>query len=169
MNFDQIAAEYGNNIMRLAYFYLKDRSLAEDITQDVLLKAYRNRETLPEGEQLGYWLMRVTANACKDQLRSWSRHRVQFMDEQFWGGLSASPEEGPEEHVAEQEEEKALLKAIMNLPIKYREVITLRYYQEMSGAEMSKVLGLNEVTIRTRLMRARDMLKRQLEKEWGQQ
>jgi RNA polymerase sigma-70 factor (ECF subfamily) len=68
---ENIVTQHGNNIMRLAYFYLKDRALAEDIMQEVFLRAYQKIGTFRGDSNMENWLLRITANLCKDHFRSW--------------------------------------------------------------------------------------------------
>lgn len=162
---EQLMQEYGTKVLHLAYYYLKDRHLAEDVAQEVFVRAYRNWGSF-RGESSAYtWLYRITVNLCRDKARSaWFRRllpsddpRAATDDPEF-----ASPEDDPEESAILGDDRERLMAQIMKLPESYREAIILYYYQDLSTSEIAQVTGQNENTIKTRLFRARAMLKEQL-------
>lgn len=161
--------EYGTKVLHLAFYYLKDRHLAEDVAQEVFIKAYKNWESF-RGESSAYtWLYKITVNLCRDKARSaWWRRLLPTDDPRASGADAAEPmtlpEEGPEEAAIKSDRRDALMKHVMKLPEAYREVVVLFYYQDLSTVEIAEVTGQNENTIKTRLFRARGMLKEMLVK-----
>ena len=101
------------------------------------------------------YLLRVTINLCKDVLKSAWHRRVSPMIE---GYDAPHPQNGPEAEAVENEEKQMLYEAVLDLPPIYKDVVLLFYYHDMPTGEIAKVLQIPEVTVRTRLMRARTRL-----------
>lgn len=161
---EKIIEEYGTNVMRLAYFYLKDRDMAEDVTQDVFLKIWQKVNGFRGDSSIKTWILRITVNLCKDRLRSWSWRKLRLMGDEFWETLGGS-EPGPHLQAVTDERKEILVKAVLSLPVKYREVVVLHYYQGLLTREIAEVTGLKEATVRSRLARARAQLKVKLVQE----
>jgi len=162
--------EHGTKVLHLAYYYLKDRHLAEDVAQEVFIKAYRNWDSF-RGDSSAYtWLYKITVNLCRDKARSaWWRRLLPSEDPRAGtaaGGVDqmVPPEEGPEEAALKSDRRDALMQQVMKLPEAYREVVVLFYYQDLSTVEIADITGQNENTVKTRLFRARAMLKELLVK-----
>lgn len=162
---EQIMLEYGTKVLHLAYYYLKDRHLAEDVAQEVFVKAYRNWDSFRGESSIYTWLYKITVNLCRDKARSaWWRRLVPSEDPRSTSDELelSSVEEDPEEAAVLSEERDRLMEQVMSLPDSYREAVVLYYYQDLSTVEIAEVTGQNENTIKTRLFRARAMLKNQL-------
>lgn len=144
--FTAIAEKYMDNIFRLALNYMRSRSEAEDITQNVLIRLYRTEKEFENGDHLRYWLVRVTVNECKRALVSpWRKmESIEQLREGF-----VFPEEGRRE----------LFDAVMALPKKYRVPIYLYYYEDYSTEEIGRILKVPSATVRTHLRRGRQQLK----------
>ena len=157
---ETLMKEYGNDVLRTAYSYVKDKYTAEDIFQDVFVKAYRNLEGFRDDSSIKTWLIRITINTAKDYLKSsYSRKVVPMMDFKEDSIVS----EDDFEEVENRDRDRFVKETVMSLPEQYREVLLCMYYQEMSVAETSKCLGIPEGTVKSRLSRARDILKTRLE------
>lgn len=139
---------YGDDILRLAFSYMKSREDAEDVLQDVLLKFMQSAAKFEEEKMMKSWLFKVTANLCRDKLKSSKRKREVAIPEGF---DVAAPEERPED-------ESGVLQAVMRLPEKYRSVIHLYYMEEYSTREIAEIMGKKESTVRSLLKRGRDRL-----------
>lgn len=153
--------EYGTRLMHLAYLYLKDRQLAEDVTQEVFIKALKHMDSF-RGDSAAYtWLYRIAVNLCRDRLRSpwWKRMLLPGEMPAVSGG------EQPEEEALATLRKESILKQVMDLPDHYREIVVLYYYQDLSTADIAAVAGLPENTVKTRLHRARQQLKDRLASE----
>lgn len=139
---------YGNTLLRLAYSYLNNLSDAEDVLQDTLLSLMRNKLVFSSPEHEKAWLMRVAINLCKNKLKS------------SWFKTVEIPENLQTESTLDIKSE--VLEAVHNLPIKYREVVHLFYYEGYATLEISSLLQKKESTVRSLLHRSRKMLKKVL-------
>lgn len=141
--------KYGNMIYRLAFSRVQNKMDAEDITQEVFMKYIRYKEQFVNEEHIKAWLLKVTLNSSKSLFSSaWRRHYAS-LEEALSSGV-------------QMEEKSEVYYAVMQLPEKYRIVIQLYYYQELSVAEISKITGKKETTIRSQLKRARAKLQQML-------
>ena len=140
-----------DTVYRTALTYVRNTSDALDIVQEVMLKLYRYDRPFKDDPHCRQWLLRVTVNQSKDFLRSAWFSRKQEMD------LSQIPGKGSEEYT--------LLETVLSLPLKYRSVILLYYYEGYSYAETAWILGISEGAVKMRASRAREMLRIKLEKE----
>lgn len=147
--FSALAEKYMDNIFRLALNYMRSRTEADDITQNVLIKLYRTEKKFQSDDHLRYWLVRVTVNECKRALVSPWRRMESI--EQLREGV-VFPEEGSRE----------LFDAVMALPKKYRVPIYLYYYEDYSTEEIGQILKMPSATVRTHLRRGRQQLKESL-------
>ena len=156
--FEELYAQYADDVLRMAYFYLADKQKAEDVCQDVFVKLYTRGEAIAPGCEKA-WLLRVTVNCCRDLWRSAWLKRVVL-------GAPTLDIIPAQEETFEQRGEKAeLMRAIHKLPRQFRETILLHYYQGLGIAEIAQMLGLPEGTISSRLSRARKKLESLLKEE----
>jgi RNA polymerase sigma factor (sigma-70 family) len=160
--FEKVMDEYGDRLTKLSYNYTKDWSLAEDIVQDVFITCYKEYENIDKVVSFKAWIFRVTINKCKDLLKSSIFKRVVTNSNLLT--LTKSSELSLEMSIVKSSEEEFLSTCVLALPIKYREVITLYYYEELSIEEISEILKINRNTIKTRLNRARMKLKALMER-----
>lgn len=149
--------EYGESLIRLAFTYVKDIHKAEDIIQDVFLKVYANLHQFKGKSSFKTYLYRITINQCKDYLKSWSFKNLFFTEKSIEYSFDSF-----ESTVIRFEENYELGMKILDLPIKYREVIILYYYQDYSISEIATLLTVSESTIHTRLRRAKQRLKEKI-------
>lgn len=161
---ETIMDEYGERLTKLAYNYVKEWKQAEDIVQDVFITCYKHHEKIDEIQSFKAWIYRLVINQSKDVLKSSSFKKVVMNSSLF--SLFISRDLLPEMSLLKRSEEEFLSKCVLSLPVKYREVITLYYYEECSIEEMKGILGLNHNTIKTRLNRGRTKLKDMMER-WG--
>ena len=142
---------YGDTVRRICMIHLKNKADTEDIFQNVFLKYVLRTAPFDSPEHEKAWIIRVTANACKDLLRSFFRSRTVSLDV-----LIEMPREMPEDH-------SDILEAVLALPEKYKDPIYLHYYEGYTAEELGRILGKNTNTVYTLLTRARQMLKTRLE------
>ena len=135
-------------VYRLAMVYLGRHADAEDVTQEAFLRLLSRAPQFADEAHQRRWLLRVTANLCKDQLRGFWRRQVAELEDP----LPAAP---PEEREA--------LEAVMALPEQYRLPIHLHYYEGYSVAEIAEILKLGQSAVKMRLKRGRETLKLELE------
>ena len=139
---------HGSAVYRLAMVYLGRHSDAEDVTQEAFLRLLYSAPAFAGEDHLRRWLLRVTANLCRDQLRGFWRRRVTELADTI-------PAAAPEELEA--------LGAVVRLPEKYKLPIHLHYYEGYSVAEVAGILGLSQSAVKMRLKRGRALLKLNLE------
>ena len=154
LDLQRLVEEYGDSLLRTCVLYLKDAALAEDAVQDTFLRAMGAWKSFRGECSERTFLVRIAINVCKSYLRSpWHRRRVppQAMD------TLSTP--------APQEPDDTLPRAIMALPVKYREVVILYYYQEFKAYEIAQLLHISVSTVTVRLSRARKALREEL-KGW---
>ena len=157
---ERLIDSYGNDVLRIAYIYLKDKHLAEDAFQEVFVKVYKNLEKFQGKSSEKTWILSITMNTCKDMLRSsWLKRIIRLEDNESMNFEIKDTSNSLDDTVIRQLEYKELLNEVMNLPRKYKELIILYYYENISTSEISKILNIPEGTVRSRLFRAREMLK----------
>ncbi|GGA29812.1 sigma-70 family RNA polymerase sigma factor [Psychrobacillus lasiicapitis] len=154
---DQLMREYSNDILHLVYTYVKNRTIAEDLAQEIFIKCYKKLNQFNQQSTIKTWLYRIASNHCKDYLKSWHYRKITLNNKIFDHIPSKSKQ--VEEEVIKHSEENSLTNAVMNLPLKYREVVFLHYYEELSLKEISKITSVNINTLKTRLKRAKELLK----------
>ncbi|KAA0548390.1 sigma-70 family RNA polymerase sigma factor [Bacillus sp. BGMRC 2118] len=149
-----IIDQYGEDIKRLIYTYVKSYSQTDDLFQEFLISVYKNLDTFKEESLLKTWLYRIAINKCKDYLKS-PIHRLFSIP--FVEYLSKN-EKSAEQAAIDKEKKDQFIEAILSLPIKYREVVILRYYKGLSIHEISVMLNCNESTIKSRILRGKEKL-----------
>ncbi|MBM6618768.1 sigma-70 family RNA polymerase sigma factor [Bacillus suaedaesalsae] len=154
---EEVMNQYGNDVLYLAFSYVKNYEMAEDLAQDVFIRFYEKIDTFRGEASYRTWLYRITVNRCKDYLRSWNYNKTFLNDKivDFVKGNASSPEQ----IVVSNDENEELTMHVLSLPVKYREVIYLYYFQEMSLQELSDCLIINISTVKTRLTRAKELLR----------
>ena len=157
---EALIREYGNDVLRTAYMYVKDIHVAEDIFQEVFIKVYKNLSTFVGNSSIKTWIIRITINTCKDYLKSAYNRRVVPMMEYHEETISS---ESDYNEVEKRDTNHLIKEAVLSLPAKYRDVVMCVYFNDMSIAEAAKVLDIAEGTAKSRLARARQKLKDVLE------
>jgi RNA polymerase sigma-70 factor, ECF subfamily len=157
---DQLLEEamqhYGNDIYYIVFSYVKDHSLAEDLTQEVFIKFYKKMDSFRRESALKSWIVSIAINHCKDYLRRWDTRMVSIthkINDMVKGKLGT-----PEHDMIKKETNNEVIKNVLSLPLKYREIIFLFYFEEMKLSEISDCLDLNISTVKTRLTKARKLL-----------
>lgn len=158
--FEEVMQAYLKKVLRLVYLIVKDRSSAEDITQEVFLKAYKSLGSFREESSMQTWIYRIAVNEAKKHLRSWSFRNLFYKPE-----VDAGIVEGTESAVIQSDHRIRFARIVMELPSSYRQLIILHYYEELSAEEVADILGITTGAVYTKLHRARQKLKERLEKE----
>jgi RNA polymerase sigma-70 factor (ECF subfamily) len=144
-------------VFAAAYAKLRNRSDAEDVTQDVFVEAYRSANKLDNPEKLLPWLYETTGNLCKAHFRR--RSRRERREAVF---VERRSDNHPPESLDDAERGKALMSAINELPEELRAVFMLKRFAGSSYAEISKMMGLSKTTIDGRLRTAKKRLRKKL-------
>ncbi len=160
-SFDEVMELYMPMVYRIALSRLGDRSDAEDVTQDVFLRYFRTGLTYTSEEHRKAWLIRCAVNCAKNAAGSaWNRHRASGeMLENTADPDNEPAASGCEEQFEKTERRLTVLNAVLKLPEKYRTVIHLFYFEDMSVAQISEATGDGVSTVKSQLSRARKLLK----------
>lgn len=151
---DALMVQHGSRLLRLCAMNLRDASLAQDAVQDTFLKAFRQFHRFRGDADALTWLTAIAINVCRDYRRTaWFRHVDRRM------------EDLPEQAASFPFPDNTVITEVTKLPDKYREVILLRYYQDMKQKDIAAALGISDRAVRQRLNKANTMLREQL-KEW---
>ncbi len=142
-------------LLRICYVFLKDAEQARDATQETFLKAFRAMDQFRGESSEKTWLIRIAVNTCRSMQRSaWFRHTDRRV----------TPEElSLAQGVPVDDEKLDLMCAVMRLPAKLREVVTLYYWQDMTVEEIARTLEIAHSSVSLRLKRAREKLRSLLE------
>lgn len=144
---ERVFHQYADMVYRLAFSQTQNRSDADDVFQEVFLRYMRRAGAFESEEHEKAWLLRVTVNCSRKLWRSaWFRRTV-ALDESV---------------TFDMPEETGVARALLQLPQKYRTVIHLFYYEDMPVAKIAETLGMKESAVRTRLTRARELLRTRL-------
>ena len=166
--FEQLVLKYQTQVYNLCFRIMGNAEDAADMAQETFLKAWRNLESFHGEAAFSTWLYRLASNACMDQLRSMRRRPVQSLtvtdtegEEQTIDVPDSAP--SPEDNLINKEERELLQKAMSALDPQERQILTLRVVNDLSYTEISEVLDLKEGTVKSRLARAREHLRKKLE------
>lgn len=146
-DFEAFYLRHFKAIYRVCYAFMKNPQEAEDCTEDAFVRAVTCFVTFENERHERSWLTTTAMNICKDKLKHWWRHKV-------------TPINGEAEIPApESYEERELADAVMALPVKYKEVVWLHYYEGYQTDEIAKLLNRPPSTVRNQLRDARARLK----------
>lgn len=154
--------EYGTMVKRLAFSYVKDISLAEDIAQEVFIAAFKNLDSFKGESSYKTWIYRITINRSKDMVKSKAFRMVSLnhIINPFKKSSTST-----EVEVIRKENNNKVVAAIFTLPVKYREIIYLFYYEDLKIHEIHQITHINTETIKSRLRRGKQLLKNKLSAE----
>lgn len=149
---DQWMLLHGSRLLRLCAMNLRDASLAQDAVQDTFLKAFRQFHRFRGDADPLTWLTAIAMNVCRDYRRTaWFRHVDRRVEADALP--TAADFTFPDNTV---------IRAVTALPPRYREVILLRYYQNMKQKDIAAALGVSDRAVRQRLNKANNLLREQL-------
>ena len=155
---EQLIRAYGDDVYKVAYLYMKDKVIAEDIFQEVFYKVMKNYASFRHESNEKTWIMRITINTCKDKLRSSWFRRVKLVEQyEEMQELAVDPVD-----LVQKEEHEYLYHAIYELAPKHKEILILFYFKEYTYEEISCILNIPIGTVQSRLSRAKSKLKKQL-------
>ena len=152
--YERLVSLYLGSIYRVALNGCTCNSDAEDVTQNTFIKLWERKEAFPDDDYARKWLIRVAVNECKSLWRT------------AWHRKTTYLEEAEREPVFSAPEKSDLYYAVRELPVKYRQVVHLYYFEEYSVKEIAGLMKLSETAVQTRLLRARQQLKEKLKEAW---
>ncbi|MBM7578495.1 RNA polymerase sigma factor SigW [Jeotgalibacillus terrae] len=165
--FGEIVELFKDRVYHVCFRMLGNRHEAEDIAQEAFIRAYTNIHTFDIDRKFSTWLFRIATNLCIDRIRK--KKPDYYLDAEVSGtdGLTMysqveTDDPLPEEEVESMELQESIQKEISRLPDKYRSVIVLKYIEELSLKEISEILELPIGTVKTRIHRGREALRKQL-------
>ncbi|MBD0383904.1 RNA polymerase sigma factor SigW [Paenibacillus sedimenti] len=168
--FAELVELYKDKIFHLAYRMLNNKQEAEDAVQETFLRVYTNLHRYDENQKFSTWIFRIGTNLCIDKLRR--RKNTYSLDAEMPDGegndyyaMLPSHEDTPEKQVIVSETQEQIREAIETLPEKYKSVVVLRYLHDMSLQEIGDVLQMPVTTVKTRVHRGREYLRKRLEQE----
>jgi RNA polymerase sigma-70 factor, ECF subfamily len=158
--FEQIVRQHQGMVFSMACHFLRDRSLAEELAQEVFLNLHQNLHSIKSPEHLTFWLRKVTSHRCIDQAR---RQKVR---------PQVSLEDVPEPVSKPTENDlflsEMLRRVVDTLPEKARMVVILRYQEDLDPAEIAKVLDMPLNTVKSHLRRSLSILRDKLSRTLGE-
>ena len=155
LEIDRLMEQYGSSLLRMSALYLKDADLAQDAVQETFIKAYRHLNDYRGDSSEKTWLTTICVNTCRDMLRTaWFRHQSRIDMNSL-----------PERTAYFTFPDNTVLTEVMRLPVKYREVVLLRYYEGLKLKEVASALRLSDGKVRSRLNKANSILRERL-KGW---
>jgi RNA polymerase sigma-70 factor (ECF subfamily) len=170
--FAELVELYKDKIFHLGYRMLNQKQEAEDVVQETFLRVYTNLDRYDENQKFSTWIYRIATNLCIDRLRK--RKPSYSIDAEMtdgegtdWHSMLASDAAGPDEELILSETQQNIREAIQTLPDKYKSVVILRYLHDMSLQEIGDVLEMPVTTVKTRVHRGREFLRKKLDSEYG--
>jgi RNA polymerase sigma-70 factor, ECF subfamily len=166
--FRTLVQRYRTRIINLVCRFINDRDRAEEISQEVFLRVFRNRERYRKSGKFSTWIFTIAVNLTKNEIRSRVRHRGTFsldaMEEESSGQGVTFPDAKPlpDEDLNAHEIGQKVAEALRKIPARYREAVVLRDVEGLSYEEVGQILRIPGGTVRSRINRARLMLKERL-------
>ena len=152
--YERILRLYSNDIYRIALLKLKNVSEAEDVFQNVFIKLYTCDNSFESDKHIKAWLLKVTVNECINILKSsWNSKVLESINDNSSYDSSTS---------VTANDNTEVWNVVAALPQKYRDVIFLFYHEQYSTEEISQILDISAPNVRTRLKRAREILRREV-------
>jgi len=170
--FRELLEAHRDRVFNITYRMLGNRAEAEDVAQEVFITVFKTIETFREESKFSTWLYRVTVNHCKNRIKYLARRHERDRDEldetsqQQNGAVSGAPVRAaqPDRALASAQMEKHLQEAIANLDDDHRVVVVLRDVEDLSIEEICEITGLPDGTVKSRLHRARLVLRKKMQR-----
>ena len=151
---------YGTELKRIAFLYVNEMSECEDIIQEVFISCYQKLPSFRHECSYKTWLIRITINKCKEYKKRWSIKNLIYKP--IISTVITAP--SAEEQFMNEQTSKSMIEQITVLPTKYKDVLILYYYQQLTMVEISEILNVNINTIKSRLLRGKKILQSKLER-----
>jgi RNA polymerase sigma-70 factor (ECF subfamily) len=161
--FEELVTKYQSKVYSMALSFTRNREAADDLAQEVFLKAYLALPRFHGRSEFGTWLYRISINHIKDYLRKKGRAKEVSLEDVHEVSFSDKEKTEKAEQEREAENRRHLVREfVQGLPEKYRVIVTLRDIQGLAYEQISQVLHLSPGTVDSRLHRARRMLRKKL-------
>lgn len=161
--FEELVAKFQPKVFSMALSFTRNREAADDLAQEIFLKAYLALPKFHGKSEFGTWLYRISINHVRDFLRKKGRAKEVSLDDVPEISFSDREQAERAEEERETESRRALVqRSVQDLPEKYRIILTLRDIQGLAYDEISRILKLSPGTVDSRLHRARRMLRTKL-------
>ncbi len=148
---EQIVNVYGDILYRICFVILKNKSDAEDVVQDTIIKYLEKKPLIKDCSHLKAWMITVAKNKCRDIVRYKQRH-LQFNIDEL-------------KEIPSQSSDNEILEVLMTLPEKFSFVLMLYYVEEYKIGEIAKIIGKTPSAVKMRLQKGRELLKEKYRKE----
>jgi len=163
--FEQLVLAHQNKVYTICVHMVTDREEAADLAQEAFLKAWRNLSSFQGESSFATWMYRLTTNVCLDYLRKQSRRQnistaVSLDDEDSGWTEPADHSQDPQVHLEREERKRALTRALQELPEHHRRPLIMREVSGMSYQEIADALDTDLGTIKSRIARARERLRK---------
>jgi RNA polymerase sigma-70 factor, ECF subfamily len=155
--FDALFRKYVDYVYNVVHGIVIDADDARDVTQDVFLRAYASLPRFRHGSRFHTWLYRIAVNRAVDCVRRLSGRR--WLPLSVVIGRRADPRSGPADAAEKSADESAVRAVLRSLPVKHRQALVLRYFQDLSIEEIAEVLGCTVAAAKVRVHRARAAFK----------
>ncbi|MGH9374994.1 MAG: RNA polymerase sigma factor [Terriglobia bacterium] len=168
--FDYLLSVYRNPILSMVYHILGDESDAADVVQNVFIKIIRGIKQFHKNSSLKTWIYRIAVHEALNYKRSWFRRRRREVfslddepcDDRSIGGPGCTQPQTPYELLEQSERGEIVARALRSLAEPYRTTVLLREVEDLSYEEIAGIVGVAEGTVKSRLKRGRDLLRRKL-------
>ena len=158
--YGKLVQENQQSVFNVCYRMLGERGEAEDLTQDIFMRAHKNLGTFDTDRPFGPWIRRIATNLCLNQIKR-NRPIIQSIDDELTISTNAKSH-NPEKAHEQLEQNQAIRQALLELPPHYQAVIELRHFQDLTYHEIATALDLPVNTVRSHLFRARKLLAKKL-------
>jgi RNA polymerase sigma-70 factor (ECF subfamily) len=161
--FEDIVRRWQGPLVNMAWRYCRDRSRAEELAQEAFLRAWRGLASWRRESSFSTWLFALAANVYRNDLKRFPTVMVPMDDVAEPSGPAAQHDE-----LAGRSRDESVRRAVLALPPRYREPVVLYYFHEMDVGAAARTLRLPEGTVKARLSRARELLRRRFPKLEGE-
>lgn len=159
--FKALIHRYGTTVQGLIFNFLARRDVLEDLAQEVFFQTYRSLRSLKKPDRFGSWLYGITRRVCMNWLR---RQKGPMLPIEAAEAAELGSTFDPVRAVSAHADEHDILALVSSLPLIYREVVTLRYFEDLSYQEMASILDVSVSAVNVRLVKARKMLREKLDR-----
>ena len=158
-DFDQIVLDHESGLQKYIFSLVRQKELAEDLCQEVLISAYLAFPTMKERTKLKSWLYKIAMNKCRDYWRRENAMKKYWKDKLYFYSNKTAQPQLPEERLLNKCTRDEIAITISRLPKIYRDPLLLFYYNDCSLLEISHFTKLPLSTVKTRMKRAKDQLR----------